>query len=463
MRILLVEDEDRSIRQAEAAIVRAHPAAVITVKRFKDEAEQAIHENEYDLVVCDLRIPPNSNSVDADESHGLAVHALAREICPGTPLLFLTAYPVSSSTRRRLSLGEVDTLFGLPKHPMVDLVEKDLISDLEQAVKIIADALSALDAACLVRGADIDDIFQRAVRIYARSIGHSVADVESSSGLSGAIVGRVRLQSESSPPASAVIKVLPCAEAHEEYDRYNRFVANRLDPGRFAPALAPIHAGLCKKSALVSTLAGDGYASLFDLIRRSPDESGSVVAQLKEATSPWYAATTIDSMSLVDLRRSRVEDKYLSGIFDMDMLLADESVELNVAKAISHGDLHGENILVDQSGRPLLIDFGDVSIAPTVMDPVILELSLLFHDKGPARDPEFGRGINWSAWPDLAACYGSNPLASFAGACRAWALELANSGSVMAFGYAQSMRQFKYSDVPHDMAHAIARSCRGAL
>jgi CheY-like chemotaxis protein len=133
MKILLIEDEDRSVRQATAAIDRACASkATVDVQQSRDDAETAVRQHDYDVIICDLRIPPNARSVAADESHGLSVHGLAREVCPGTPLIFLTAFPVSAATRRQLSLGEVDTLYGIRRQPLVQLVEKDDIHGLEQ-------------------------------------------------------------------------------------------------------------------------------------------------------------------------------------------------------------------------------------------------------------------------------------------------------------------------------------------
>jgi serine/threonine protein kinase len=370
---------------------------------------------------------------------------------------------VSPETRRQLSLGEVDTLFGLPRHPMVDLKEKVSIDDLEHSVRVIADALKALEENYEVAGAESDTLFERAVRVYSASTGHERAIVKSSSGLSGAIVGRVRLESASSPPAAAVIKLLPCLSAHEEYGRYNRFVANRLSPGYFAPALPPIHAGLGKKSALVSTLAGEGYLSLFELFLQNPERAAEAIAELKIATRPWLANGVADSVSLMAMRQSRISDFDLEDHLDLDELRQQEAIEVEVSPGISHGDLHGENILVDNAGRPLLIDFGDVAMAPTPMDPVTLELSLLYHTEGPARDNALSAGVNWGAWPILSECYGDGPLAAFAAECRTWAYEVADHRSVMAFGYSQSLRQLKYSDVSHDICRTIAQSCLAEL
>lgn len=82
MKILLVEDEDRSARQTSSIIRRISNSCEISVARCRDDAIAEIEQRSFDLVICDLRIPPNNESADVDESHGLAVHGRARELAP---------------------------------------------------------------------------------------------------------------------------------------------------------------------------------------------------------------------------------------------------------------------------------------------------------------------------------------------------------------------------------------------
>ena len=49
-----------------------------------------------------------------------------------------------------------------------------------------------------------------------------------------------------------------------------------------------------------------------------------------------------------------------------------------------HGDLHGANVLARKDGECVIIDFGDVGDGPASLDPITLELSLLFHTSRPS-------------------------------------------------------------------------------
>lgn len=184
-------------------------SATVDVAPSRVDAERMLQDNDYDLIICDLRIPPSSVSAEADESHGLAVHALARDLSPGTPLMFLTAYPVSGATRRQLSLGEVNSLLGLGRQALVQLIEKDDIDGAEEIISMIFNAIEAIESGCTIEPDILHaPMFERAVKVYAASTGHNRAVVESTTGLSGAFVGRVKLQSDTVPPASIFLKVL---------------------------------------------------------------------------------------------------------------------------------------------------------------------------------------------------------------------------------------------------------------
>ncbi|TGT91270.1 MULTISPECIES: phosphotransferase [unclassified Mesorhizobium] len=54
--------------------------------------------------------------------------------------------------------------------------------------------------------------------------------------------------------------------------------------------------------------------------------------------------------------------------------------------ALSHGDLHGNNVRVRLGGQAILIDFASVTTAPLVSDPSHLEVSLAFHAMAAEKD-----------------------------------------------------------------------------
>lgn len=455
MKILLVEDEERSARDAIDSIEKEVRNAEVTVARSRDDALAALHLGDFDVILCDIRLPPHGDSADIQEVHGLSVQAASRSTCPGTPLIFLTGFATSRETRRQLSSGGLDTVFGIERYPLVVLVDKDDPVALETQLADLNAGLERLRSVEMVGVDTASDAFRRAVSLYALGSGHERADVTLLTGASGAIVGRVRLTGAGQTPAAIFLKVTDHAKADDEYRRYRQHVSNRLAPGFFAPTHEPMSGSLGRSSAIVSTLA-DGTQSLFDLVSAERASGSDIVHRLRMATSPWTASPRGRmTTTLGDLRRRRLSDERLHRSSPATALAAEvERIEVEIGESICHGDLHGENVLVDLDGRPVLIDFGDTGPGPTPLDPVILELSLLFHPLGPARRPE--HRLNWPDWPDVDAFAAGSFFEPFIRETRAWAYELGTHAEVMACAYAHAIRQVRYLDVDSATAVAIA-------
>lgn len=355
-------------------------------------------------------------------------------------------------------------MYGLERHPLVDLVDKDDVPDLEVKLADLDAGLRRVNAV-VIRGADNAGIeFRRAIGMYALSSGHDSAEVIMASGLSGAGVGRVMLTGNGETPAWIFLKTARHDNATEEYQRYRKYVANRLAPGWFAAMHEPMSAGLGRSSALVSTLASDAR-SLFEVLRDDPDAGPEVVQSLRAGLLPWTGSVRgKSSRSLRDLRRVRLQDEKLSkDLAAMDLATTIESHTLEMSEVICHGDLHGENVLIDSVGRPMLIDFADAGPGYAPTDPVTLELSVLFHREGPARDPLLGSDLAWAEWADIDAFVGSSPLGTFLRAVRGWALEVSTEREVFAFAYAHALRQVKYEDVDNAQALLVAAAAAARL
>lgn len=472
MRVLLVEDEDPSVTNALAMLDRAAPGSLVHIARSRDSAIKALEAECFDVVLCDIRIPPSDGSLGVAEDHGLAVHAFARTQHPGTPLIFLTAFATSKSTRASLSAGPAVEMFGKYEFPLVQLAEKGDPRESEELVREIAEGLAGLDELCSVSfppGEEPDEMLLRATRMYAQRLDAVSARLEFLRGLSGASVARVWYEERAGGRPAVLAKVLDRVNALEELERYNRFVPNRLAPGMFAPSIPPILFGLRDRAALFFTLADPASRSLFQVLADDPGSSGAVVGSLRAGLRPWEPGAEGERWSLEALRAERITEERLSDSRldacrrDIEALLSSESVSVKMPSAVVHGDLHCENVLVDSSGRPVLIDFGDVGRGPAALDPITLELSVVFHTLSPVPatdwlDPDLAR-----AWGDLDRYAGASPFPVFIRACREWAMEAAGLDGVHAVAYAHAMRQLKYKDVPPELAVGIAAGAQARL
>lgn len=109
MRVLVVEDEEPVLEDLKASI----PADItVTDARSRDSAIALVRNEEYDLIVCDLRLPPVEGDLGLSEQHGFAVHAECAVETPGTPAIIFTGYATPANIREALSAGATVDLFG---------------------------------------------------------------------------------------------------------------------------------------------------------------------------------------------------------------------------------------------------------------------------------------------------------------------------------------------------------------
>lgn len=466
MRVLIVEDEDASLEETIAVLKDLDANAEVFVAGDQATALQLLNDTEFDLIVCDLKIPPAPNDLGADEAHGLAVHASAQEICPGTPLIFLTGRATPTNVQHQLSYGVVTDYYGLEATPLVQLAVKD---GNRQEVEYIRDMVTGLESldqcsvSCEPQG-EASDLLLRAVRTYAKQLGALEVDLELLSGLSGAEVARAIFRIPNGQTRSILVKLQDREAARDERSRYDQNVPNKLRLGYFAPsAAAPIEHGLRKQAALFYTVAAD-TRSLFRLAADSPEKAADVVASMAVDHLPWTSEQHIVEVNLGDLRRRRLpdDDPRVQPLFNEPWRGEIEALDVSLHVSTTHGDLHGLNVLVDTAGRATLIDYGDVGVASTALDPLTLEMSVLFHKDGPQEAKR--RSLEQlRAWSRVEEFADGSDYAPVFHQCRSWANRVTTAESLFATAYVHAVRQLKYRDVQPDDALAVAFSAGKAL
>jgi hypothetical protein len=143
--------------------------------------------------------------------------------------------------------------------------------------------------------------------------------------------------------------------------------------------------------------------------------------------------------------------------------IAVESLErrtLDSRVGIQHGDLHGSNVFVGGNGSPLLIDYGEVGPAPLATDPVVLELSLLFHPRGREISGGWPSEEQAGHWATVDEFVQGCPFPEFVRATRSWAQSSGGGGTraVFASAYAHCVRQVPYPDTDNEIARAVITS-----
>lgn len=456
MRVLLIEDEERDAKDAKVILEQADPGVEVVHVRSRDAAFEAITPKaEFDLLICDIRIPPQDGGLDADERHGLAVHARGRKVLPGVPQLFLTGFATPRNVREQLGRGGVAECFGRADWLMVQLAIKDTPDELRSFINRAIAGDAALGQRIAVSGASTSRDMAIAVRFCGERVGAVAAEVFAASGLSNAEVARVVFRDANDHiVGSNYLKVESHDGATGEQRAFDTYVPTMLRPGLFAPALQPITTGLRTKACLVSTVADPHSLNIFDLLASDSPRAVEAVRQVFLGMAPWKGRRDRLEMSIGELRRSFVPDEVVRrwGILPDAGF---EAQKIAFSTCVNHGDLHAENLLVDSDDRPVMIDFGDTGIGPAVRDPLTLELSILLHRNGIARSADWPDTETLANWMDLGAYVDRCPWRAFVVACREESLDRGSEAEVAAFAYAHALRHLKYPDREPELVSAM--------
>ena len=139
--------------------------------------------------------------------------------------------------------------------------------------------------------------------------------------------------------------------------------------------------GAGSNAAIFYTLDPAFDRSVFEFLRANNAQSEALILGLKDKTSPWLEGANSEKVSVQQIRQALISDASMASVLDY---LADipwgvfEERHITVRRCCQHGDLQGLNVLVNEQGQPVLIDFEQVGIATASFDPIVLELSVLF-------------------------------------------------------------------------------------
>lgn len=453
MKVLYVED---NLQQAGAVMARFHPSIEVDLARTRDEALTLISQRNYDLAICDLHIPPVAESI-GDVDHGIAVLTEMRARHPGTPVVGFTAY----KTKEVLTLLFDQQRYGdylgtLQAQQMLRIMEKDELPEFLTFVDELRTEFETLDQIQIVVGLGhlgFDDLTNRVLRVYARQRGCSIVHVEPlTGGQSGIPVLKLQLERpDGSSGGSAVARVAEVAAVEEERRRFQQRVSGVLPMGSYAEVTGDVHDGAGNLGGVFYQLA-ENYRALFDVVVANSEQAAAAVARLHEIEGPWRERAPALDVPVRDVRRLLISDDRWAGAMhhcglDAAMSTALEMVQVPIRRATAHGDLHGDNVLV--AAEAALIDFASVADAPTPLDPVSLELSLLFHPHAPNWSGNWPTESQLENWTDFDAYVVDCPFESFVRACREWSASVRRGNidvDACVYAYTAAQARFDTSD-----------------
>ncbi len=461
MHVLVVEDDADFVAELRQVFAELPGNVDIKVAGSRSAAFGLLENEFFDLIVLDLKIPTIEGALDADPEHGHAVFAHSRTVAPGTPIFVLTGSPAEDFIPAMLKQQQqVDVWSEGRKVGTVVFLRKIKFDECPTMLSPIAAAIHGLSDVELDRGGvnlTVQD--DRLIRIFARKFGGTRCQISQiGGGLSGAKVVRVRVtDSGGARVHDAVAKLGSPADVRDEGIRFDNLVS-RLDPGATPRKLAVLEFGAGALAGIFYGLAEGFESSAFDIALCQDGRAARAVAGVEAATKRWTDGVPQTRRTIRDVRQRVLGDETLTEIlqtYPVNWVSDFESAQIQTRWACIHGDLHGSNILIATNGSAVLIDYGDVGDGPASLDPVTLELSLLFHPQG----------VDLGGWPSLdqARQWGSLdaylegcPAAEFVRGCRELAGRVsAGNREVAASAYGYLIRQLKYEDTRKDLTLAL--------
>jgi CheY-like chemotaxis protein len=460
---LLVEDEIDAAEKLTAAILSV-VAAEVALARNRDEALDLIRDRDFDYVICDLRLPPRDGTAETNSVYGLEVHHALRDISAGTPSVFFTGVNDHVSVRDAIQDAERHDVFGTnSEYPLVALLFKDEMRRCLQGVKDIADHIDQLEAieVLAVNGSALSRMHERILRIYARRNSGKRISIERKSGLSGVDTLVATVENVSGQPTARVFcKLGPRAKIVAERDVFSQNVPQLLDSRTFAPLIDSVVAGAGREAGIFFSIAA-GYKEDFFSIVDDSSKLLTCIATVRGLLSPWANLQEVAERPAREWLPTSVDLDSIEALLGKDAAVCDPNfwtTPRSVKLAKQHGDLHGQNILTGGRSAGYLIDFAAAGLLPACLDPITLELSLLFHMDSPIKGGGWPTKEQAANWGDLDSYLVGCPCVEAVSALREWAQEQASSHQEVEFvALLHVLRQAKYVDTDKDLVATIAK------
>ena len=387
LHVLAVEDDDDFVDELHTIFGNLPVKSEVRVAGSRDQAFDMLKEGFLDLVVLDLKIPTLTGGLDANPEHGHAVFNRIRDVAPGTPIFVLTGSPAEDflSDLVLRNQQQIDIWSEGRKTGTILFLKKYEIDKCPEILTPVARAIERLsDVEVQRNGLDLSLPEDRLIRIFSKKFqGARCVASELGGGRSGARVFRLCVtNSQGAQVVNAVAKISTHSDIRKEGDCYEKYVV-RLEPAATPRKLATLEFGAHKSAGVFFGLADGFDKTAFDIASTFPELSQMVIQSVKTATAGWIAGVPETRSRIRQLRRRNVSDESLDqfrGEFDLDWIEGFENRHIQAYWACSHGDLHGGNILVSPDSVAL-IDYADVRDGPASLDPITLELSLLFHPR----------------------------------------------------------------------------------
>ena len=462
MHVLLIEDELDFIEELIKILGQIPYTIYSKTARNLKSAESLIQNHFFDLVVLDLNIPTCERALDASPIHGLAIFEYCRANSPGTPIFVLTGSYAEDFIQQLLNYQQIADIWGAGnKVGMVNFLKKHQLDEFQPKLTTLAEQISSLNDSVELNRDNLDLTLQedRQIRIFCRRFNakHCVVS-RISGGMSSAKVFKIELKDKwGANRLNAVAKLGPHRLIRNEGENFKKHIS-LLEPSATPRILAMQEYGAGNCAGIYFQLKNNYDLSLFDIALNQKENVSNLINCSYEFTKPWSFGVPHTLKKIKNIRRRVLNDDLFQDIcreHQLNWVGELEKVKIPVNWACIHGDLHGKNILVSEQNTVVLIDYGDVGYGPVSLDPISLELSILFHpsqcDLG--EWPSKRQAKMWGAIEEYSkGC----PAIEYIKACRAWANKVAaGKREITASAYSYLIRQLKYDDTNVELTMAL--------
>ena len=205
---------------------------------------------------------------------------------------------------------------------------------------------------------------------------------------------------------------------------------------------------------------------MFATMANEDARAAAAVASTAAALNEWSAGKPESRRTVKEVRQCWLSDDKaaeLQAAYGLDWAADFEARELQTRWCGVHGDLHGENILVDAGSKIMIIDYGDVEHSAASYDAISLELSAVIQQNETISAAWPSEDV-CRLWHDIEAYLAGCPIPEFVRACREWALKVAaGRREVAACAYTYLLRQLKYSDTDKGRILALLEGVRAFM
>lgn len=466
MKILLVDDNRKHVSNLLDVLHSRGLSVDVAEAGSRTQALGLLSAHQFDLLVCDLEIPPDAG-LSAEVDHGMAVIHQAQSLRPGVPILVLSGQggiPIVKELYE--SSPHADFVGKDTDQPLLTFFEKDKLPECVDWIAAYDQALAALARIELSAPIDLQlsELQKRTLRIFARRNKGGIVTVEArDEGMSAAMtVHIVVIEHEGNPVHRAIAKIDRVDAIDSELQSYQKTIRSGLAAGTYANLIDQVIAGAGEWGCLIYAVAPSSE-SLFEVLGRDQDLALTSLARLRERLAPWTEGVSTRECQIGDVRRFFLSDddyqlKVLPRL-EAGFIRRIESIEertIHIRPCRQHGDMHGTNVLVEPSGHPMLIDYARAGTLGACVDPITLEMSLLFHPRG-REVCEFWPSEEQAAqWVNLETYAIGCPVEAFIRGCRGWS-EHVKTGNLelWATAYGFVLRQFRFPDCDESLCFAL--------